>query len=650
MADKDPPPAHESPSNRDRDNIKETQAQTRERRGGSIDEDENNTSQDEKREIVRQLFGDVGELKRDFSCAVESSILLHGRMYVTKKFLCFYSNLFGLEKKIRVPYSHISVISKENTALVIPNAISVTTFRKEYIFRSFWDRDECYNLIKELVEAVKGTRGSTASSHEEANAASVIHATGPPPPKLETSSTSSSVTSGTSTAPPSSPPSALSQAQTQTPSQSASRPVSMKVGGGGVNGEEYETDSRARPVSMRVPMENPEEAYKLELEKSKLKNETAPVVMGGTIEEFFTKFIDDDAPMSYQKYQSETGDKDVEATRWADSDSSLGWTRDMRFLKPVAVPAMPFARALMIQRLQRFGDHALTIASSTRMEDVPYCDFFTVEVLVTVQATGEGELTVTTYYQVKFIQSTMFRRFIEGNTNPDVKKWNEDHCKYLKENMPEAKKGDHSRTRKRAATTKAEAPPSVPSPWMTAANDLLQKVGLGPLPSITGQAVFACAWGMVLVVFLFFAWQWRGVRSDLRAFDARLQQSSEDWSAAGRLEAMRGELGGVMQEVRDIQRRNEALVRMELLTGAGKGKERGSGVSLEQYLEGDAGGLQEGRNALLTTLHEEQPLLAERVLTLHQLNEVVRQLEGVLTSHPSSGGDSAVEGEVEKNE
>ena len=32
----------------------------------------------------------------DFSCAVESSVLLHGRMYVTNRFLCFYSNLFGL--------------------------------------------------------------------------------------------------------------------------------------------------------------------------------------------------------------------------------------------------------------------------------------------------------------------------------------------------------------------------------------------------------------------------------------------------------------------------------------------------------------------------------------------------------------------------
>lgn len=348
-------------------------------------------------------------------------------------------NVFPSLPQIRVPYSHISVISKENTALVIPNAISVTTFRKEYIFRSFWDRDECYNLIKELVEAVKGTRGSTASSHEEANAASVIHATPQsisspvPPPKLETSSTSSSVVSTASSS--SSPTHVQAQAQTQTPNQASSRPISVKLTGGGGNGEEYETDaSRSRPPSSKVAlMENPEEAFRLELEKSKLKNETAPVVVGGTIEEFFAKFIADDAPLSYQKYQSETGDKDVEATRWADSDSSLGCTRDMRFLKPVAIPAMPFARALMIQRYQRFGDHALTIASSTRMEDVPYCDFFTVEVLLTAQATSEGELTLATYYEVKFIQSTMFRRFIEGNTNPDVKKWNEEHIKYIKE-------------------------------------------------------------------------------------------------------------------------------------------------------------------------------------------------------------------------
>jgi hypothetical protein len=30
-------------------------------------------------EIMRQIFGEVGELQNDFSCAVESTVLLHGR-------------------------------------------------------------------------------------------------------------------------------------------------------------------------------------------------------------------------------------------------------------------------------------------------------------------------------------------------------------------------------------------------------------------------------------------------------------------------------------------------------------------------------------------------------------------------------------------
>lgn len=63
----------------------------------------------------------------DFTCAVESTVLVHGRMYITNKFICFYSNLFGLEKKIRIPYSHIKAITKENTAMVIPNAIAIST-------------------------------------------------------------------------------------------------------------------------------------------------------------------------------------------------------------------------------------------------------------------------------------------------------------------------------------------------------------------------------------------------------------------------------------------------------------------------------------------------------------------------------------------
>jgi hypothetical protein len=51
---------------------------------------------------------------------------------------------------------------------VIPNAIAITTYRKEYIFRSFWDRDEAFNMLKDLVNKYKGI-DTTPSSDPDGN-------------------------------------------------------------------------------------------------------------------------------------------------------------------------------------------------------------------------------------------------------------------------------------------------------------------------------------------------------------------------------------------------------------------------------------------------------------------------------------------------
>jgi hypothetical protein len=42
--------------------------------------------------------------------------------------------------QIKIPYNHVLRVSKGNTALLIPNTIIIVTTRKEYSFRSFWDR------------------------------------------------------------------------------------------------------------------------------------------------------------------------------------------------------------------------------------------------------------------------------------------------------------------------------------------------------------------------------------------------------------------------------------------------------------------------------------------------------------------------------
>lgn len=55
---------------------------------GSKDGSARRTEDTFRDEIVRQIFGEnLGCIRDDASCAVESKILLHGRMYITDKFV-----------------------------------------------------------------------------------------------------------------------------------------------------------------------------------------------------------------------------------------------------------------------------------------------------------------------------------------------------------------------------------------------------------------------------------------------------------------------------------------------------------------------------------------------------------------------------------
>lgn len=40
-------------------------------------------------------------MRVDYSCAISATLAMHGRMYPTSSHLCFYSNVFGRERKVR---------------------------------------------------------------------------------------------------------------------------------------------------------------------------------------------------------------------------------------------------------------------------------------------------------------------------------------------------------------------------------------------------------------------------------------------------------------------------------------------------------------------------------------------------------------------
>ncbi|XP_047104393.1 protein Aster-B-like isoform X1 [Schistocerca piceifrons] len=101
-------------------------------------------------EDFKRLFKDVPQEERlivDYSCALQKDIIVHGRLYVSPNYLCFYANIFRWETQLSLRWKDITAITKEKTALVIPNAILVCTKTEKHFLTSFGARDKTYLML-----------------------------------------------------------------------------------------------------------------------------------------------------------------------------------------------------------------------------------------------------------------------------------------------------------------------------------------------------------------------------------------------------------------------------------------------------------------------------------------------------------------------
>ncbi|CAN8013744.1 unnamed protein product [Ixodes persulcatus] len=101
-------------------------------------------------EDFKKLFRDLPETERlivDYSCALQRDILVHGRLYVTQNFICFYANIFRWETNVVIRCRDVTSMTKEKTARVIPNAVQVCTDHEKHFFTSFGARDKTYLML-----------------------------------------------------------------------------------------------------------------------------------------------------------------------------------------------------------------------------------------------------------------------------------------------------------------------------------------------------------------------------------------------------------------------------------------------------------------------------------------------------------------------
>lgn len=118
----------------------------------------------------------IERLIADYSCALSKDILIQGRLYISDRHICFYSNILGWMKTVVVPFKEIVQIEQKNTAVLFPNAISIQTLHDKFLFASFISRDSTFDQIMDIwnqtiinknFKPKRGTMGSADLMNDE---------------------------------------------------------------------------------------------------------------------------------------------------------------------------------------------------------------------------------------------------------------------------------------------------------------------------------------------------------------------------------------------------------------------------------------------------------------------------------------------------
>ncbi|XP_049929805.1 GRAM domain-containing protein 2A isoform X2 [Epinephelus moara] len=90
-------------------------------------------------------------LMKVYSCALLRDILLQGRLYISRNWLCFYANLFGKDIKVCIPVVSVRLVKKHKTAGLVPNGLAITMdTAQKYVFVSLLSRDSVYDVLRRI--------------------------------------------------------------------------------------------------------------------------------------------------------------------------------------------------------------------------------------------------------------------------------------------------------------------------------------------------------------------------------------------------------------------------------------------------------------------------------------------------------------------
>eukprot|EP00002_Diphylleia_rotans_P020254 TRINITY_DN3934_c0_g1_i1.p1 TRINITY_DN3934_c0_g1~~TRINITY_DN3934_c0_g1_i1.p1 ORF type:complete len:801 (+),score=171.89 TRINITY_DN3934_c0_g1_i1:45-2447(+) len=99
---------------------------------------------------------DSEKIQKSYSCGLVKQIPIHGRLWISSNYLCFYSGIIGLKTMEIIPISHVKEVNKSTHKFINP-AIEVVADGKVHMFTSFYDRDRAYAVIRRVFEKDQAT-------------------------------------------------------------------------------------------------------------------------------------------------------------------------------------------------------------------------------------------------------------------------------------------------------------------------------------------------------------------------------------------------------------------------------------------------------------------------------------------------------------
>lgn len=358
-------------------------------------------------------------LIEDYACALHSTILLQGRMYIFPRHVCFACDLIGNVKSLCIAFKDVTDIRKAKTAFIIPNAIEITTAHEKYLFASFLFRREAYQGLSNFWAIAKGIQdfqntndGEMQEDEDGGNAdeVSMMPRSMSVPGDLAAAGQSDSIMDLPTQLLPTSASASDVLQDVSTPAASKMEPTDTILTS--LNRSDHGKPSTFNDLAESL---DPKQYPNLCLDES-LSCEVVQFYR-----HFFAQFSGFSEHYNKARKNTELKESDWNALKGANNS----FAREVQYTSPINTPLPSFVakkttRVREVQSCRLVKEHSFVLETSMVMLDIPYGDSFEVNARWDVLANGDA-VSLKIHADVKFKKSTMFASKIRKDTIVELK-------------------------------------------------------------------------------------------------------------------------------------------------------------------------------------------------------------------------------------